>query len=330
LVLQLLTTEELEMIKTAAREQQGVGASTKLNNPLKTGKPEAAAQGIEDRMCVQSIRKDYFSRMAKGVDGIKEEVEELAARKENTKTLKTAEERLKPKEFLHYITQERTSEKKYTNGIRDFGRSGLTLEYFQNHEKATEAKLSKAEVVAMRLYTTHAYTFMNDPLRDEDRHQDEIPCPLPVATTFALDGIKKMRALYTKSPTNKSDRVQHQGEKPAKIPVTESKIDEASITVQQQRVLWRGMRNLEMVEEFMVHGGTELAFMSTTTDVNVAVRYCLSSNSLLFKIVSDNFMTMGADLQWLSAFPGEAEILYPPLTYLKPTGRTQVTSQIDQ
>ena len=33
---------------------------------------------------------------------------------------------------------------------------------------------------------------------------------------------------------------------------------------------------------------------------------------------------MGADVQWLSAFPGEAEILYPPLTYLQPTGRSQV------
>ena len=30
-------------------------------------------------------------------------------------------------------------------------------------------------------------------------------------------------------------------------------------------------------------------------------------------------MSMGADVQWLSAFPDEAEFLYPPLTYLKPT-----------
>ena len=35
-------------------------------------------------------------------------------------------------------------------------------------------------------------------------------------------------------------------------------------------------------------------------------------------------MAMGADVQWLSAFPHEAEILYLPLTYLKPTGRSQV------
>eukprot|EP00965_Chrysotila_dentata_P105427 3481940-Pleurochrysis_carterae.AAC.3 len=30
----------------------------------------------------------------------------------------------------------------------------------------------------------------------------------------------------------------------------------------------------------------------------------------------------GADLDYLSAFPGEREILFPPLTYLSPTGRT--------
>ena len=61
--------------------------------------------------------------------------------------------------------------------------------------------------------------------------------------------------------------------------------------------------------------------MSSTTDADVAVRYSLSGKSLIFKIIPGSFMSVGADLQWLSAFPGEAEILYPPLTYLKPTGR---------
>ena len=31
-------------------------------------------------------------------------------------------------------------------------------------------------------------------------------------------------------------------------------------------------------------------------------------------------MEQGAPIRWLSAFPGESEYLYPPLTYLKPTG----------
>ena len=73
----------------------------------------------------------------------------------------------------------------------------------------------------------------------------------------------------------------------------------------------------------MEKGGTELAFMSTTLDLDVAVRYCLSPKSLLFKLVSPGFMTTGADVRWISAFPGEAEILYPPLTYLKPSGRKE-------
>jgi hypothetical protein len=63
--------------------------------------------------------------------------------------------------------------------------------------------------------------------------------------------------------------------------------------------------------------------MSTTTDIRVAAQYGMSGSSLLFKLKVDNFMQYGADLQWLSAFPAEAEVLYPPLCYLQPTGREQ-------
>lgn len=90
--------------------------------------------------------------------------------------------------------------------------------------------------------------------------------------------------------------------------------------------LWRGMRNLKVAVAFMtdLHGGTEVAPMSTSTDIRVAARYGLSENSLLFKIKVNNFLQYGAELQWLSAFPDEAEVCYPPLTYLQPTRKTQV------
>ena len=68
----------------------------------------------------------------------------------------------------------------------------------------------------------------------------------------------------------------------------------------------------------------QLAPMSTTTNIITAVTYSMSSESLIFKIVTKNGLQRGADLQWLSVFPTEEEILYPPLTYLQPTGRTQV------
>jgi hypothetical protein len=64
--------------------------------------------------------------------------------------------------------------------------------------------------------------------------------------------------------------------------------------------------------------------MSSTTNIETAVAYGISKQSLIFKILTRNNLQRGADLEWLSAFPTEAEILFPPLTYLQPTGKTQV------
>jgi hypothetical protein len=70
----------------------------------------------------------------------------------------------------------------------------------------------------------------------------------------------------------------------------------------------------------------QLAPMSTTTNIDTAVAYGMSKSALIFKIISENKLQRGADLQWVSAFPTEREFLYPPLTYLQPTNRQQ---QID-
>ena len=58
----------------------------------------------------------------------------------------------------------------------------------------------------------------------------------------------------------------------------------------------------------------------------VAVEYATrgaSSASLVLKLRTEDFMERGADLSFLSAFPAEREFLYPPLTYLQPTGEVQ-------
>ena len=86
--------------------------------------------------------------------------------------------------------------------------------------------------------------------------------------------------------------------------------------------MFRGMKNLQVASEFLERGGTELATMSTTSDLKVAVMYSLSPKSLLLKIKTTSFMQRGAEISYLSAFPHEAEFVYPPLTYLRPTGRT--------
>lgn len=70
----------------------------------------------------------------------------------------------------------------------------------------------------------------------------------------------------------------------------------------------------------MAQGGTELAPMSTTSDLSVAMRYSASSHAVLLRLITESFYERGPDISFLSAFPGEAEFLFPPLTYLQPTG----------
>mmetsp|Transcript_17093 Transcript_17093/g.41162 ORF Transcript_17093/g.41162 Transcript_17093/m.41162 type:complete len:536 (-) Transcript_17093:134-1741(-) len=498
-------------------------------NDLKTGRPQQAATGLIDLMCVDETA--FREGQAKELKAIEDEVRELVKQHieqvrevealtkvpeaeqlihemltvekldnlkvlevveklrnvfevgETTKVLQhkelikgpEVEEELKKveelakvlevEELLDYILNQGSSPKWYENGIRDEGRDeGTRLEDFVNDPSAKRAGLSKGEVMALRLYTTSAYRYMNNPLRDEKRKKGNQPCPLPIATSYATEGIKKLRALTAPSEATKDavpssplsraigslgsfkklqallnspksrtsvadssravDSSDDNREAPAswpssvrpgnntavvekppssieawpsstvpgyqpgrRLPPTLMAHDDDAVldvhdrlqtgstagpetqdtlrlvqnsnsgdmvhpihhsdnetvgvhtqpsdtrpsdasnnTMTPSKVLWRGMRDLKATEEFLKNGGTELAFMSTTTDIEVALRYSLSKNSLLLRILPENFMAYGADLQWVSAFPGEAEVLYPPLTYLKPTGRTEKIS----
>ena len=68
--------------------------------------------------------------------------------------------------------------------------------------------------------------------------------------------------------------------------------------------------------------------MSTSTEYHVAVGYAVLKDkrdgSLLMKFVTRNNHDRCSDLTFLSMFPGERETLFPPLTFVQPTGRVQV------
>jgi hypothetical protein len=252
---------------------------------------------------------------------------------------------------LHYILYEQSSEVAFSNGVRDAGRAfgqfckgrethahelahmvhhpmffldeqcamyrkhrpawdalpdaekaqlGVSFDHFVQHPTAREAQLEPAHVLALRLYTTHAFKYINNPLRDTEHYgTGKAPHPLALTVLFITEGIKRLRSVYILTYCERATK---------------------------QATLWRGMRGVRVSPEFLENrtGGTELAPMSTTKDIRVAARYALSGVSLLLKLRVNNFVQFGATLQWLSAFPAEKEVLYPPLSYLQPTGLTQL------
>ena len=249
---------------------------------LKTGKPIDAALGLNARMCVDmegsQQRSQFFEFLGLGLPGIEREVRAFAS------CPAAGPEHREVLELLNYIIYEPTSEREYPNGVRDKGRNGMRLADFLQHNNVRVAGLCKEEVVALRLYTTSAFRFMNNPLRDDERRRCCQPCPLAVTTHWAASGIRKLRAIQES-------------------------------TMRGTRTLWRGMKSLKVADGFMqeLKGGTEMAFLSTSTDLTVAVKYSLAcKQAILFKMIVPNFISAGADLQWLSAFPSKFQLSRPP------------------
>ena len=171
-------------------------------------------------------------------------------------------------------------------------RIGKRLEYYVSHPMALRAGLEEAHVVALRWYTTPVYRALNAPLRDRDRTDAH---PFAATIAFLSEAIKRLRA---------------------------ANVEEAATPVR----LWRGMRNVVAPERLSRRGGTELAPLSTSTSLALAATFSTSRNALVQVINARTFMQRGADLAWLSTAPHEQEYLYPPCTYLKPTGKVQDVS----
>ena len=162
---------------------------------------------------------------------------------------------------------------------------GLSLEALVAHPHAQTAKLKEHHVLALRLYTTTSYCRVNDPLRCVPPLR---PHPFAATTFFIDQAIKLMRAVAASLPD-----------------------------AHETRVFWRGMKDLGLTMEFLQKGGTEFACLSTSASKDVAVNFAVSALPLVFKFETTDFTSRGADISFLSVYPGEQEALYPPLTYLR-------------
>jgi hypothetical protein len=187
---------------------------------------------------------------------------------------------------FEYVRTKRAKTLVQDNGAgRDDGdNSGKDLGDFMKHPHA--GMLKQAHVLALRLYTSNSFPRINDPLRKGVK-----PHPFAATTYYIHDALRKLRSL-------------RKGEATA------------------GKTFWRGMSNVGVGEGFLRQGGTEMAPMSTTEDESVARGFAQvgkGANPLLLKVEAGNMYDCGADIQWLSMYPAEKEVLFPPLTYMKAT-----------
>ena len=139
-------------------------------------------------------------------------------------------------------------------------------------EEIKIARLTEAEFVAVRFYTSPSFWRINGPLRRGETH------PWPMVVYFLSQGIKKLRGVQAQVNPER---------------------------FAAETTLWRGMKDLELdIGEFKTFGGTELAPMSTTTCEDVAKHYAQSKVPLVFKYKVSG-LNAGVCIQFLSLYPKE-------------------------
>lgn len=102
----------------------------------------------------------------------------------------------------------------------------------------------QAHVLALRLCTTAAYRTINSELRNQARFDRGEAHPLPLTVAWIRNALEKLRTIEAES-------------------------ERATEVV----YLYRGMAGVRIQPEFLKQGGTELAPMSTTSSLKVAMQY---------------------------------------------------------
>ena len=176
---------------------------------------------------------------------------------------------------------------------RDQGHGGWALADFMRLEPVLAAKLTEPEVVVLRLYTGRLYAPWNAALRARHGLDAWATC---VAVLY--EAAFKMSLLGDRRATV------YRG------------VDESRLRLPAT------MTGPAARDGFA--GGVEPAFMSTTTDLAVAEAFAGGAGApgTIFEFEFD-LVSRGADLQCLSMYPAERELLWPPCTAITVTAVVQ-------
>mmetsp|Transcript_54252 Transcript_54252/g.129264 ORF Transcript_54252/g.129264 Transcript_54252/m.129264 type:complete len:550 (+) Transcript_54252:228-1877(+) len=297
-----------DMIQTAAKLGElfgrgNKGKHTQAVSSLRFGDKTTAALGLYDFMGVKPgvVSAGMYEGSGDRV-GVNAIVREFEAHGSDDDRL-----------CLEYVLREEAGSCKtlYDNGYMDCDEQGGLLEErrcwdkdeglrfddFLKHRNVKDAKLNAGHVLALRLYTTYAFQSINAPLRASDIGETN-PHKLPVTVALLAEAVKQLRVVEGKKGASSNAAVD----------------------------LYRGMQGVQVPQEFMSSGGTEMAPMSTTLCLETAMEFSSGDGAVLLRLRTKDSLTRGVDISFLSAFPAEKEILFPPLTRLKALGPAKLVT----
>ena len=265
------------------------------------GEPLEAARGVHSLLGLSRERLE--STMSGGAVEIEREVLAHSTEQEGESGHPNRDEDgWTDAEWIKYLRHEPASEQKLSGEqrTRDKGRDGWRLADFAEHTLAKNAGLSEAQVLALRLYTSGVSRSINTPLIVGCT--EEKPHPLPALVGHLVSALKQLRSKAKELPFK--GKGGH---------------------------LFRGMRDLDVSEEFIERGGCERGLISALSDranaVRDAARLDEAPSIVLLKIKADDLANAAPDLSWCSCIDlGEAglsrlpitEHVYPPLTHMRP------------
>jgi hypothetical protein len=263
-----------------AREGMSVTNENKyVGELLRLGTPIEARQGIHRSLNLSG--KLLWERFSEGEEAILNEFMQSISQERDAMGWSDGD-------WLHYVlsqtADERTLPVGYSSTKLDKGHKGMALDDFCKHPIAVGAGLDRAHVLALRLYSTSVFRSINRPLREARKH------PYPALVSRLVDGIVRLRAYQSLSDD------------------------------QRTYEFWRGMR-VEASDEFFARGTTELAFSPTMRTERKVAESLVTKDGANASVLIRLQLTMkeaGADISWLSVFPGEGEFLFPPGTYVEP------------
>ena len=206
----------------------GVSESDRfVAKPLIFGRPVEAAVGVHALLGIDE--DDLYQLKRRGEAAIAEEMAAFNSQERDASGWSDLD-------WLNYMRDQPAVERPLPAGmpssVLDRGHAGMTLDDFVRKAPAS-AKLSRAECLALRLYTCSVYRTINDKLRSVCT--PEQPHPYPALVANLVLALKKLRT--------------------------------AQAGQDGTRELWRGSRDFDVTDEFLKRGGTEVRAQSTNPPV---------------------------------------------------------------